>query len=78
MGTTIMPTATSSNALCAADNSSTVTATRNMLNNDLGAYFVNNSVRKKLRGKSADMGENIMIMILPGVLIAGPVAGRIE
>lgn len=40
--------------------------------------FVAEGVRGKLCGKSADTGENIIIMIFPGVLIVGLTAGRIE
>lgn len=76
-GTIITPTATSSNALYVAASSSAVTAVRSTHSNGFKSVK-NNGVRRKLCGKSADMGENVMIMILPEVLIVGPAADRIE
>lgn len=75
--TTIMQIATLSNAPCAAASSSAVTAVRSTHSNGFKSVK-NNGVRRKLCGKSADMGENVMIMILPEVLIVGPAADRIE
>ena len=69
--------ATLSNAPCAAASSSAVTAVRSTHSNGFKSVK-NNGVRRKLCGKSADMGENVMIMILPEVLIVGPAADRIE